>query len=88
MTTYRLTAALQPGRHALPRLVARLHALGVEVLSLHVEGDRVSASLRSPAHMGRVEAALGRSIDVRHVSLALERPVTTTYVVLRQESAA
>jgi hypothetical protein len=38
--------------------------------------------------MGRVEAALGRSIDVRHVSLALERPVTTTYVVLRQESAA
>jgi hypothetical protein len=38
--------------------------------------------------MGRVEAALGRNIDVRHVSLVVERPVTTTYVVLRQEPAA
>ena len=88
MSTYRLDAALSPGRDALPRLVARLHALGVTVTALRVERGQVRATLESTSGAARLQAALARSVDVRLVTVHEERPLTTTYVVLREESGA
>jgi len=85
MPTYRLSADLQPTRQALPRFIARLHGLGASVLTLHLNGQRLDASLQAAASAHRLEAALSRNADVRRVSVDVDVPAVTTYVVLRQE---
>ena len=87
MTSYRLTATLADPRHALPRLVARLHALGAVITSLHHEGQQVRATVDSPASLARVQAVAARGIDVRLVVVRTDEPRSTTYVVSRQDRA-
>ena len=73
-------------RSAVPRIVSVLHARGLALEHLHVDGRELCLAVRGAA-ASRLPALLGRVVDVHDVELTatcLERPVLPTrYVVLR-----
>jgi hypothetical protein len=83
---------LAAGRAALPRVVSVLHARGLEVGHLHVEGDQLCALVEG-ATPARVLAVLRRLVDVEQVALSSScvrralPQLPTRYLVRREELA-
>jgi hypothetical protein len=92
MSTVHCQLRLAPGRAALPRVVSVLHARGLEVEHLHVEGDQLCALVHG-AVPARVLAVLRRVVDVEQVALSATcvrravPPLPTRYLVRREQLA-
>jgi hypothetical protein len=78
-------------RSAVPRLVSVVHARGLTLEHLHVEGTAVCLAVRG-AGPARVAAVLERLVDVADVQLTSscqQRPsLPTRYLVWREELPA
>ena len=80
MTHHHLAFVLQPDRAALPRVVSALHARGLHVEHLRVEGAVGCAEVRGDVEAERIRQVLLRLVDVREVRRAgacVHRAVTT-----------
>lgn len=82
---HRLEVELGPGRHAFARLIARLHALGLEVVSVRLEDGSARISVIGGASADRIEAAVNRLVEVTRARCTSELLVTTTRTVVNRQ---
>lgn len=82
---HHVTLRLRPGRHALPRLVATLHALGLDVRELSLRDGVVRFRSVGGAPVERVRAVLERLLDVVDVVGVVGVPEPRTRVVVTRQ---
>lgn len=81
----RLELTLRPGHQSFPRVVARLHALGLEIFAVRLMHDQLRMTVGGSPSPERIRAAMDRLVDVTSVTCTTEHAVTsTTSVVSRQ----